>query len=80
MLGGEVVEGQQRLGVVDDLRHRLGVFRGEQLAELADGDLGVATVLGVADLGDGPAVGRLRRLGQAVEQVGHLVHLMPTST
>jgi hypothetical protein len=79
VLGREVVEGQQLLGVVDDLRDRLGILRGEQLGELLDGDLGVLAVLGVADLRQRPAGGRLRRLRQAVDHIRYLVHLMPSS-
>jgi len=75
----EVVERQQLLLIVDNLRDGLRVLGLVGLAELADGDLGVATVLGVADLGQGSAGGRLGRLGQGVEHVGDLVDIMPNS-
>jgi hypothetical protein len=79
VLRGEVVERQQLLAIIDDLRHRLGVLGPEQRSESRDGGLGVPAVLGVADLGQRLAGGGLGALWQAIEHVGHFVHLMPTS-
>jgi hypothetical protein len=77
VLGGEVEEGEQRLGVVDDLGHRLGPLGPELVCEGVDGTNGVLAVLGVTDLGQGPAGRGLDRGGKAVEAVGDLVHPAP---
>src|SRR5436190_10925074 len=74
VFGGEVVEGQQLLGVIDDFRHRLWVLGAEQVRKRRDRLLGVLAVLGVADLRQGLARRRMRRLRQCVQYVGRLMH------
>jgi hypothetical protein len=66
VLGGEIVEGQQLLGVIHDFRHRLGVLGAEQVRKHCDRLLGVLAVLGVADLRQGLARRRMRRLRQCI--------------
>jgi hypothetical protein len=69
VLGGEVVEGEEHVGVIGDLGDRLGPLRSIVPLEGFDGGEGVVAVLGVSDLCDRPAGSRLRRLRQRVEHV-----------
>jgi hypothetical protein len=73
MLGWEIVEAQQLLGIIDDLGHRLGPLDAIVAGEHLDGALGVVAVGGVADLGQRRARPGLHGLGQAGEHVGELV-------
>ena len=79
MLGGVVVEGEQLLDVVGDLRDGLAELRAEQVLELLHCGQGVGAVLGVPDLGERLLRGRVRRLGHRAQHVADLVELMPTS-
>jgi hypothetical protein len=79
VLGREAVERQQLLLVAGDLGDGLGVLGAVCGGEVLDCLLGVLAVFGVADLRERLAGGGLGRCGQAVEDVDHLVLLMPTS-
>jgi hypothetical protein len=79
VLGGEVVEGQQLVEVVGDLRGGFGELRPVGGLERCRGVEGVGPVLGVPDLGQRLLRPRMRRFRQRPEHVGDLVHLMPTS-
>ena len=59
VLGGEVVEAEQRLEVVTELFCGLRPLGTELVVEGLDGSLGVGLVLGVAYLRQRPAGGRL---------------------
>ena len=74
VLGGEVEERQQHLGLVDDLGHRLGPLRTEGVRERRDRRLGMGPVFGVADLRQRPAGCGLGRLGQRVQHIRGDVH------
>ena len=79
MLGGEVVELEQHVQVVDDLRDGLGelgaVVDGERLRR----DPGQVAVLGVVDVLHRPHRRRVRRLRQRSKHIRGLVELRPTS-
>jgi hypothetical protein len=77
VLGREVEEREHLLGVVDDLGDGLGPLRLVVPLEGRDGRQGVVAVLGVTDLRDGAAGGRLRGLRQGVENVGGLMEPAP---
>jgi len=79
VLGGVVIERQEHVEVVGDLRDRLGPLRGVVGLERRGRLLRVLTVLGVPDLRKRGLRARLSGLGQGVEDVGDLVELMPTS-
>jgi hypothetical protein len=51
--GGIVVEGQQHVEVVGDLRGRLGELRAVQVGEALRRGVGVALVFGTPDFGQG---------------------------
>jgi hypothetical protein len=74
VLGREVEEGEQRVGLVGDLGDCLGPLRSELGGEDLDGYLAMSTVLGVADVGQGPASRRLGRLRQRIEHIRSDVH------
>jgi hypothetical protein len=59
VLGREVVEREQRLGVVDDLDHRLGPLHRELRSKGIDNAHRVLAILNVADLGQHPPNARL---------------------
>lgn len=69
VLGGEVEERQQRLKVVDDLGDRFRLLGPELGRERVGGGRGVAAVLGITDLRQGPASGGLSGLRERVEDV-----------
>jgi hypothetical protein len=73
VLGWEVEEAEEFLGVVDDLGRGLGPLDPVVAREALDGALGVETVGGVADLGQRLARPGLHGLGQAAQHVGGLV-------
>ena len=73
MLGREVEEAQQLLGVVGDLGHRLGPLDAVVAGEDLDGALGMVTVGSIPDLGQGLARPGLDGFGKAAEHVGGLV-------
>jgi hypothetical protein len=79
VLGRTVVERQQHVLVVDDLRHGLRELRAILRGERLDGGAGVLFVLGVVDVRDRRLRCGLRGLRQGVEHVGCFVNLMPTS-
>jgi hypothetical protein len=62
VLGGVVVERQQPLEIVGDLRNGLAELRSVGCFEAAHGIEGVLLVLGVPDLGQGLLRPRMRRL------------------
>jgi hypothetical protein len=66
VLGGKVEEGNECLGVIDDLRHGLRPLRPVIALEADDRSDSVVTVLGVADLRDGPPGGRVGGVGQSM--------------
>jgi hypothetical protein len=66
VLGREVVEGEQRLEVVDDLGDRLGPLGAELVSELVGSPHGVGAVFSVADLGQHSPGRRLGGLRQAL--------------
>ena len=69
MLGGVVVELQQHVEVVGELRHRFGPL-GAVLGHEGAGGLGVLAVFGVPDLGQRGLRAGLCGLGERVEDVG----------
>ena len=73
MLGREVIEREQNLGVIDDLGDGPGPFRAERIGEGLDRGLGVGPVLGVADLREGLLRGGVRGLRQRGEDIRRLV-------
>jgi hypothetical protein len=73
VLGREVEERQQLLGVVDDLGHRLGPLDAVVAGEHLDRVLGVVAVGRVTDLRQCFARAGLHGLGQGVQHVGGLV-------
>ena len=73
MLGGIVVERQQLLEVVGDLRDRLGELGAVGGFERSDSSEGVRLVFGVPDLGEGLLRAGMRRLRQRREDVAGLV-------
>jgi hypothetical protein len=73
VLGREVVEAQQFLGVVGDLGHGLGPLGAVVAREHLDRTNSVVPVGGVADLGQGLTRPGVHRGGQAAEHVGELV-------
>jgi len=73
VLGREVVEGEQHVEVLGDLRARLGPLRAVGSGERPRGGLGVLAVLGVVDLGEGG-------LGVLVQRGEHVADLVATST
>jgi len=79
VLGGVVVELQEHVKIVGDLRDGLGPLRPVGLGERFRGPLGVVAVLGVPDLRECLSGAGLGRLREAVEDVGDLVDLMPIS-
>jgi hypothetical protein len=79
VLGRVVVERQQLLDILGDLRDRLGELRPVGGLEAGHGVEGVPAVLGVPDLGQRALRSRMRRLGQRTKNVGDLVPVMPTS-
>jgi hypothetical protein len=79
VLGGVVVERQQHVEVVADLRDRLGPFGAVEVDERSGGVGGVLAVLGVVDLGQRSLRAGLGRLRQRGEDVADFVPLMPTS-
>jgi hypothetical protein len=79
VLGGAVVEGQQDVEVIDDLRDGLGPLRAVVGLERFRRFDGVVLVLGVVDLRERSLRAGVRGLGQRSENVAKLVPLMPTS-
>jgi hypothetical protein len=73
VLGREVEERKQLLGVVGELGHRLGPLHAVVARERLDRLLGVRPVGRLADLGQRRARPGLHRRWQAVEDVGGLV-------
>ena len=69
MLRGKVVEGQQFLLVVGELRHRLGELRAVLPSERGERGSGVVDVLGAPDLGERRLRGRLRGLRKRVQDI-----------
>ena len=80
VLGGEVVEAEQRLEVVAELFGGLGPLRTELVVEGLGGVAGMFTVLGVSHLGEHLLRERLDGLGQGVEDVRGFMHLMKNSS
>ena len=64
MLGWEVEEAQQLLGVVGDLGHGLGPLDAVVAGARVDGTPGVVAVGGIADLGQGLGGAGLYGLGR----------------
>jgi hypothetical protein len=79
MLGGIVVEREQLVKVIGDLRGGLGELRAVGGIERLRRGPGVVLVLGAPDLGQGLLRGRVRGLGQRAQDIRCLVKLMPTS-
>jgi hypothetical protein len=79
VLGGIVVEREQHVEVLGDLRDCHGPLRPVVGGERPGRLLGVVLVLGVPDLRERGLRAGLGGLGQAVEDVGDLVAFMPTS-
>jgi hypothetical protein len=79
VLAGIVVEREQFLDVIGDLRDSLGELRPVGVFERGDGGEGVLLVLGAPDLGQRLLRPRVRRLRQRRQDVGGLVPVMPTS-
>jgi hypothetical protein len=77
VLGGEVVERDQRLEVVDDLGGRLRPLRAELPGEGVRRPDGVVAVGGVADLGQHPLGRGVLGLRQRGQDVGDLMHPTP---
>jgi hypothetical protein len=73
VLGREVEEAEELLGVIGDLGHRLGPLDAVVAREDLDGAAGVVPVGRVTDLGQGLARSGLHGLGQAAQHVGDLV-------
>jgi hypothetical protein len=73
VLGRVVVEGEQFVEIVDDLRDGLGELGAVGELERGDGAAGVVAVFGVPDLGQGPFRGRVGGLGQCGQYVADLV-------
>jgi hypothetical protein len=79
VLGGEVIERQQHLDIVGDLRDGLGKLRPVGGLEGLHGVECVPLVFGAPDLGQRLLRPRVRRFRERPEHVGDLVELMPTS-
>jgi len=73
VLGWVVVEGEQHVEVVGDLRGGLGPLDAELGGERLRGGSGVGLVLGVVDLRERGSRGRLGRLRQRGKGVARLV-------
>ena len=73
MLGGIVVEREQLLSVIGDLRGGLRELRAVGGAECPDRGEGVLLVLGAPDLGQGLLRARVRGLGQRGQDVSRFV-------
>ena len=72
MLGGEVEEPQQFLGVVGDLGHGLGPLDAVVTGECLDGTAGLVAVGCVADLGQRLARAGLAGLGRQASTLATL--------
>jgi hypothetical protein len=79
VLGGEVVEREQLVEIVGDLRNGLTELRPVRRLERGHRIQGVAAVLGVPDLRERLLRPRMRGLRERPKNVGDLVHLMPMS-
>ncbi len=82
MLGREVEEGQERVAVLGQAFHSLGIFGAVFLGEDRDGGLGARPVRRVSHLAKVRLHVRLHRLRHLVQDVGDLMHpatLMPGS-
>ena len=80
VLGREVEEAQQRPEVVAELFCGLRPLGVELIVEGLGGVAGVLAVFGVSHLGEHRFSERLDGLGQGIEDVRALVHLMRTSS
>jgi hypothetical protein len=79
VLGGVVIEGEQLVEIVGDLRDRFGKLGPIGRREPAHGVEGMSFVLGIPDLRERLFRPRMRAVGQRPEHVRDLVELMPTS-
>jgi hypothetical protein len=75
VLGGVVIERQQLVLVVGDLRGGLGELDSVGGLECLDGGAGVRLVLCAPDLGEGLLRAGVRRLGERGQDVSCLVKL-----
>jgi hypothetical protein len=73
VLGGELVEVEKLLLLLDDLRDGLGLLRPELARKHFDGAGGLGLVLGTGDLMDGALRPPMDALGQRVEHVPALM-------
>jgi hypothetical protein len=79
VLDGVVVEREQHIDIVGDLRDRLGELRPIGGSKRGHRLHGVLAILGVPDLGQGllrPRMGGFRQRGK---DIGDFVEFMPTS-
>ena len=79
VLGGVVVEREEHVDVVGDLRRCFGPLGPVCGLERLHSRQGVVFVFGLADLGQRGLRSRLRRFGQAIESVRYFVDVMPTA-
>ena len=77
MFCGKLVEGQELVLVLDDLRDGLGELRAERLYERLDRGLSVFFVLGAAVLGEGGLRRRLCGLRKRVQDIRSLMNPAP---
>ena len=80
VLGGKVVEAEQRLEVVTELLGGLRPLGVELVVKGLGCVMGMFAILGVSDLGEHLLRERLNGLGQGVENVHGLVLIMRTSS
>jgi hypothetical protein len=80
VLGGKVVEAEQRLEVVTELLGGLRPLGVELVVKGLGCVMGMFAILGVSDLGEHLLRERLNGLGQGVENVRGLVLIMRTSS